>query len=135
MLIFKSLEDVAKARLPSRLDGLVRRSVEEAIRAGDFPEEGHPYDPEADGYVVLLQPGDDRRRLTELGLENPVDGLTFESLQVDPHSRAFVGCFLANNQFALTIILPDASWLHGGVRQRMTDKLDPLPEQEGKSYT
>lgn len=127
MLTFKSLADVAKARLPSRLDALVRQCVEAAIRAGDYPEAGHAYDPEQDGYVVLLQPGDEKRMLFELGTEKSVEGLDFEALQVDPHARAFVGHFLANNQFGLTIILPDASWLNDGVRRRMLAKLDPPP--------
>lgn len=127
MLTFKSLADVAKARLPSRLDALTRQCVEAAIRAGDYPEEGHHYNPDQDGYVVLLQPGDECRMLYELGLERSIDGLAFETLQVDPHARAFVGHFLANNQFALTIILPDAAWINNGVRRRLIAKLDPPP--------
>lgn len=127
MLTFKSLADVDRARLPTRLDRLVRRCVEACIRAGDFPEAGHAYDPEQDGFVALLQRGDDKRPLTELNLDRRMDELAFESLEVDVESRAFVGVFLANNQFALTLILAQAAWLDPAVRQRLSEKLDPPP--------
>ena len=40
----------------------------------------------------------------------------------------FIAIHLANNEYGLVFVIPDAHWLSGELRQMIEDILDPLPE-------
>ena len=37
----------------------------------------------------------------------------------------FLAIFLANNEFGLVFVIPDAEWVNGRLRQVMLENLDP----------
>ena len=39
----------------------------------------------------------------------------------------FVVIYLANNEYGLTFVIPDADWVTGELRELIEDILDPLP--------
>ena len=40
----------------------------------------------------------------------------------------FIAIYLANNEYGLIFVIPDAPWVNGELRQMIEDNLDPLPE-------
>ncbi|SMF97239.1 hypothetical protein SAMN02949497_4659 [Methylomagnum ishizawai] len=116
MYIFKSLRDLEGARLSLEISALIRRLVSDLILAC------HPYDPEADGYVALIEDGGDLADLSALGLPYALDSVPFEAVQVE--AGCYVGVFLANNQFGLTVVVPDAPWLPPEYRSALEAQRD-----------
>jgi hypothetical protein len=39
----------------------------------------------------------------------------------------FIAIWLANNEYGLTFVIPDADWVTGELRDMIEDILDPLP--------
>lgn len=90
----------------------------------DYIAEGYEYIPDDDGYTILVEPHDKDRVLTEIWsdwtlLDIPWEGITFRD-------GYFLALFLANNQFGIEFIIPDAFWVDGDLRKMIEDNLDPL---------
>jgi hypothetical protein len=81
------------------------------------------YRPEDDGYLVLIKPGDAARVLDDLDVPYRLSEVPFEGVTVV--DGCFHAVYLANNQFALGFLIPDADWLPGDVRRHLEDHLDP----------
>jgi hypothetical protein len=126
MIQFKSISDLSK--LPSDdpahpiIEGLAQRLLvtDEST--------AYPYDPEADGWIVLIEPEDIDRPLTEIWgddayslIQTPFEGVTLEK-------GMFVAVFLANNRFGLVFIIPDEPWLPNKLRNVLEDNLVPAPD-------
>jgi hypothetical protein len=45
----------------------------------------------------------------------------------------FIAIYLANNEYGLVFVIPDAPWVDGELRQLIEDTLDPLPKQETRT--
>ena len=67
------------------------------------------YQPEEDGYVVLVEPPDVSRALSDLDLPYRLHEVPFEGVSLE--GGLFHAVYLANNQFALSFLVPDADWL------------------------
>ena len=119
MKVFKSLEDVDGAGLPPPLAEACRETL--AALIGAYAEHGDTYDPEDDGYVVLVEEGDEDGDLeAECGYglgDAPFEGGIFEA-------GVFRTCVLHNNQFGISIVVPDAPWLPPEIRARLLDACD-----------
>ncbi len=88
---------------------------------------GHSYNPDNDGYIVLVEEGDSDRPLTEIwpdGDRRLID-VPWEGVAMDDTGKYFVAVYLANNQFGLVFVIPDASWLGTDLRGVLEDHLDP----------
>jgi len=90
--------------------------------AEGFP--GFTYDPNADGWIVLIEEGDTGRVLDEIWddwtlLDVPWEGITREG-------DFFLAVFLANNQFGICFVIPDEPWINGELRQVIEENLGPL---------
>ena len=118
MIQLKSRDDLRQVRPDDPaypiLDDLVRRLIDE------YP----PYDPEADGWVVLVEPHDIDRGIHEIWDANTtLADLLWEGFtKRDGH---FIGVYLANNQWGLAVVIPDAPWLNGTLRNVIEYHLDP----------
>jgi hypothetical protein len=64
MLSFKSPEDLAELPADDPAFPLVKELIKELIEA--YTWEGHPYNPDWYGYILLVQEGDATRTLDEL---------------------------------------------------------------------
>lgn len=100
------------------VEDLVRRLIV------DYAAEGWNYDPEADGWVVLWEEADGNRPVSEIWDDNTrLTDLLWEGWTLqDDH---FIGVYLANNEWGLCVIVPDAPWIHPALRQCIEDTLDP----------
>ncbi len=119
MKTFKSLEDVERARLPDEVACVVRGTLECLV--GAYAERGERYDPEEDGHTVLIEPGD-----TDDAVRAAIGGSTLLDAPFEGVARergCFVTCVLLNNQFGISIVIPDAPWLDAAVRARLMSDL------------
>jgi hypothetical protein len=116
MKTFKCIADVDRFRnhpLHATVESLVVPFINE------YPE----YHPEDDGYLVLLEPADVDRVLSDLDMPWRLSEMPFEGVtMVDD---CFHAVYLANNQFALGFLIPDEDWLPGEVRRVLEAHLDP----------
>ena len=81
------------------------------------------YRPEDDGYLVVLEPGDIDRVLSDLDMPWRLSEVPFEGVTMIDH--CFYAVYIPNNQFALGFLIPDAEWLSGDVRRHLESHLDP----------
>lgn len=112
---FRSLEDVERAGLPDGVFRVVHDWLHELIEC--YAVDGYEYDPEADGHAVLIEPGDtDDAIRGAIGgstlLDAPLEGCSYQGM-------CFFTCVMFNNQFGITIVIPDAPWLDPAVRTRL----------------
>ena len=123
MITFKSTEDLSK--LPPEDPALptVQELVDRLITAY-----GQPYNHEDYGYVILIEESDVNRTLDEIW-----DGCTLLEIYwegIMKQGDYFIAIYLANNEYGLVFVIPDAPWVCGELRQLIDDTLDPLPKQE-----
>ena len=109
MKTFKSASD-----LEQLLDHPLHDTVKEIIAPYiDDPN----YRPEDDGYVALLGPGDVDRVLSELDMPWCLSEVPFEAVTMI--DGCFHAVYLPNNQFALSILVPDEVWLPEDTRRHL----------------
>ena len=117
MLSFRTMTDVAQARIPPPLRELVSRLVR-----GYHATHGDRYDPEADGYVLLFEPGstDDQARSVfgHTWADAPVEGVSYNK-----EYKVFLAIVMLNNQLAHTVIVPDQPWLPADFRSHLLENL------------
>ena len=80
------------------------------------------YCPENDGYLVLIEPPDIATELDELGLSCPLHEVQFEGVSLK--DGLFHAIYLANNQFVLSFLIPDADWVTPELRQHLIENLE-----------
>ena len=124
MITFKSTEDLAKLPPEDPAYPTVQELVDRLITAYTTPDQ--PYNHEDYGYVILIQEGDVDRNLDEIW-----DGCTLLDIYwegIMKQGDFFIAIYLANNEYGLVFVIPDAPWVNGELRQMIDDNLDPLPE-------
>jgi len=121
MKLFKSTEDLQQLNQTDPVTPVVTDLVEKLIT--DYTWDGHPYLPDDYGYVALVEPDDVGRVLTEIWgdwtlLDIPWEGIT-------RRGDYFIAIFLANDDFGICFVIPDAEWLTGRLRGMIEANLDP----------
>jgi hypothetical protein len=121
MLTFKSPEDLAELPPNDPAFPLIKELIKDLIEA--YTWEDHPYNPDWYGYIILVEPEDADRTLDELWdgctlLNIPWEGITMKD-------DFFVAIYLANNEYGLSFVIPDADWVNGELRSMIEDILDP----------
>ena len=114
MKIFSSLASLDQIR-GSPLGPMLREIVIRML--GHFQ-----YDPADDGFVVLIEPGDVNRILTDLRLPYRLQEVPFEAVHMQ--ERHYCGIFLADNEFAISFLIPDAPWVRGELRQHLENLME-----------
>jgi hypothetical protein len=123
MITFKSTEDLSKLSPDDPAHATVEELIEQLITA--YSPIGRAYDPEDDGYIILIEPEDADRELDELW-----DGCTLLNIPWEGiflRDGFFTAIYLANNEYGLCFVIPDADWVTGELREMIEDILDPLP--------
>ena len=124
MITFKSEADLLRLNPDSPAYRIIEEFVQSIITDGKKTEYG--YTPEFDGYLVLLDQSDIEGPLTDIWGQdgyNLID-VPWEGLHKDSSGEFFICIFLANNQWALTAILPDQDWVSGELRECIEAYLD-----------
>jgi hypothetical protein len=105
------------------VEGVVKELIEQLISAYTTP--GHPYDAEDYGYIILIEPEDAQRELDELWDGCTLLNIPWEGIML--RDGFYTAIYLANNEYGLTFVIPDANWVTGELREMIEDILDPLP--------
>ncbi len=123
MLTFKSPEDLSKLTENHRAHAIVEELIEQLITA--YSPTGRAYDAEDDGYVILIEPEDADRTLSELWEGCTLLNIPWEGIFL--RDGFYIAIYLANNEYGLSFVIPDADWVTGELRELIEDILDPLP--------
>jgi len=123
MITFKSTEDLNKLPKNHPAYATVKELIEQLISAYSPP--GRAYDAEDDGYIILIEPEDAYRTLDELWDGCTLLNIPWEGIMLQ--GDFFTAIYLANNEYGLTFVIPDADWVTGELRDMIEDILDPLP--------
>ena len=120
MITFKSRDDLNRLPPDHPAYPVIREQVDQLITA--YINEGYPYDPDDDGYIALIEPGDTDRTLDEIWdgcrlVDIPWEGVFLR----DGHYTAI---YLANNEFGISFVIPDADWVNGELREVLEEILD-----------
>jgi len=70
----------------------------------------------------LIEPPDVYRRLHELGLSYRLHEIPFEGVSLE--EGLFHAVYVPNNQFALSVLIPDADWLPDELRAHLMENLN-----------
>ena len=123
MLHFKHPSDLSQLPSSDPAHTVIKSLVDLTITPYDTPERS--YDPDAEGWIVLIQEGDLIGPLTDiwddtslLDLDEWWEGVTFED-------GFYNAIYLANNEFGLVFVIPDSPWLSPEVRNMLERRLDP----------
>jgi hypothetical protein len=123
MITFKSPEDISKLSPDDPAHATVKELIDQLISAYSPPDRA--YDAEDDGYIILIEQEDAQRELDELWDGCTLLNIPWEGIMLrDGFSTAI---YLANNEYGLTFVIPDANWVTGELREMIEDILDPLP--------
>ena len=123
MLTFKSTSDLSKLSTDDPAYALVKELIEQLISAYSPP--GRSYDPEDDGYIILIEPEDAYRELDELWEGCTLLNIMWEGIML--RNDFYIAIWLANNEYGLTFVIEDADWIDGELREMIEEILDPLP--------
>ena len=123
MLTFKSTEDLSKLPENHSTHATIEELIVQLITAYSPP--GRSYDPEDDGYVILIEAEDADRELDELWDGCTLLNIPWEGIML--RDGFYIAIYLANNEYGLTFVIPDADWVTGKLRDMIEDILDPLP--------
>ena len=125
MITFKSAEDLSKLPPDDPAFPIVEDLVKRLIT--DYISEGYDYRPDDDGYTILIEQSDADRELTELWPGCRLTNIYWQGITL--RDGFFIAIYLANNQYGLCFVIPDAPWINGELRALIEDILDPLPNE------
>ena len=123
MKTFKSTEDISKLPPTNPAYPTVKEVVDQLITA--YTDPGEPYNAEDYGYVILIEEADVNRELDELWDGCTLLNIPWEGIMLQ--GDFYIAIYLANNEYGLTFVIPDADWVDGELRELIEDILDPLP--------
>jgi hypothetical protein len=121
MITFKSTKDLNKLSPNDPAQPVIKKLIDQLIRA--YTWEGHPYVAEDYGYIILIEPEDTDRVLDEIWDDWTLLDIPWEGIML--RDGFFIAIFLANNEYGLVFVIPDADWVNGKLRKMIEDTLDP----------
>ena len=121
MLTFKSPEDISTLPATDPAFPVVQELIKELIEA--YTWEDHPYNPDWYGYIILIEPEDADRTLDELWDGCTLLNIPWEGIML--RDGFYIAIYLANNEYGLSFVIPDAEWVTGELRSMIEDILDP----------
>ncbi len=119
MITFKSEADLQQLPKDNPAYPVIEDLVQRLII--DYPS----YDPDADGFIVLLEEDDVNRNLTEIWSEpTKLCGIPFEGIFIRDGYIHFL--YLRDNQYGLLFLAPEnADWITDELRDVIEQHLDP----------
>ena len=119
---FKSTSDLSQLPPNNPSYPVVSQLVQSLITS--YIAEGYPFDPDADGWIVLIEEGDQGRPLEEIwkGDDTKLTDLWWEGFT--KQDGCFIGIYLTNNQWGLAVVIPDEPWVNGKLREVIESHLD-----------
>jgi len=116
MLIFKHLDDIPKARLPTHLAAYISKLLTSIMASLQ------QYDPEDDGHIALITPKDNDLNLCER-IGTRWSESKFEGVSYNAEFRCYHAVVLRNNQYAISVVIPNETWLDSAIKERIQREL------------
>jgi len=117
---FKSRSDLEKLSPdnPARpvMDDLVKVLID------DFNEPGQVYDADDFGYLVLIEPGDVDRVLSDIDMPWTLVDVPWEGASM--RDGFFYAVYLGTDDYGMGFVIPDAQWVNGQLREVLESILD-----------
>ena len=98
--------------------------MEELVRVliDDFTSPGHPYDADDYGYIVLIEPSDTDRVLTDVDMPWTLADVPWEGASM---RHGFIyAVYLGTDDYGMGFVIPDAPWVNGRLREVLDGILD-----------
>ena len=125
MITFKSHSDLEKLDSNNPAQPVMEELVKVLI--DDFTEPGHPYSADDYGYLVLIEPGDTDRVLTDVDMPWTLAQVPWEGASM---RQGFIyAVYLGTDDYGMGFVIPDAPWVKGRLRKVLDgilDQPDPL---------
>jgi hypothetical protein len=121
MLTFKSLECLSQLDPNDPSRPVINNLLHSFITSG--PDSDVTYEPEYDGYVVLINREDTERKLDLFAPPRKLESIFWEG--VHECSDYFVAVFVPNNQFSLACVIENSNSLPLGLRRVLCANLVP----------
>ena len=124
MITFTSIADLDKIADDDPARPIVRQLLEWLIADGEFPD--HPYNPEEHGQIVLVEPDDVDRELTDIDMPRLTE-ILWESVTII--QGYYHAVYLGAGDYGIGFVIPvDAPWLSGELREVLDSLLEnPSP--------
>ena len=106
MITFKSTEDLSKLPPEDPAYPTVKELIERLITAY-----GKPYNWQDYGYVILIEEADVNETLDEIWNGCNLLNIYWEGIML--RDGFFIAIYLANNEYGLVFVIPDAPWANG----------------------
>jgi hypothetical protein len=88
----------------------------------DFNEPGQTYDAEDFGYLVLIEPGDVDRVLTDIDMPWRLADVPWEGASM--RDGFYYAVYLGTDDYGMGFVIPDADWVNGRLREVLENILD-----------
>ncbi len=121
MLSFKSESDLQQLPQDDPAYPIISDLVQSLIV--ECPDSAYPYDPEAHGFISLIEEQDIDRVIHEIWEDWTLLDVHWEGVVV--RDNYYVAIFLANNEWGWVAVIEDAEWIDGKLRDILTEHLDP----------
>lgn len=112
MITFKSIADLSKLNSNDPAYPVMQELIELLIVAYTTSEK--PYDPDAYGYLVLLEEEDIDQVIDLPELQCTLLDVMWEGAAM--RGDFYYAIYLANNEFGIGFLIPNAPWVKGEVR-------------------
>ena len=124
MLTFKFMADLEQLPPSDPVRGIIEKIVYSSITEGE--RSGYPYDPAADGYVVLVQQEDLDSESQDVWNEEALIKTLWEGVHLE--AEHYIAVYLPNNQFGRVFVIPDKGWLGDKLRAVLKSNIVPQPD-------
>lgn len=112
MITIKTYSDLAKVDPANPALPVLEEVLLRLFAAYATPD--HPYRPEHHGYIVLIEEGGVSHALNLPELNCRLEEVPWEGAAM--HGAFFHAVYLANNEFGISFLIPDAPWAKGELR-------------------
>ena len=108
MKTFKSHEDLRKLPPDDPARPVIKTLVKQLI--DDFNEPGQSYNADDFGYLVLIEPGDVDRVLTEIDMPWRLADVPWEGASM--RDGFYYAVYLGTDDYGMGFVIPDAPWVN-----------------------
>ena len=119
MITFKSHDDLRKLHPEDPAYPVMKTLVKQLI--DDFTEPGQTYNADDFGYLVLIEPGDVDRELTEIDMPKLTE-ILWEGTSI--RDGFYYAVYLGTDDYGIGFLIKDAPWVNGRLRETLESILD-----------
>ena len=120
MKTFKSHDDLQKLDQHDPARPIMQDLVSVLIE--DFTEPGQSYNADDYGYLVLIEPGDADRVLTDIDMPWTLAQVPWEGASM--RDGFIYAVYLGTDDYGMGFVIPDADWVNGKLRKVLKSILD-----------